>query len=97
MPEDIAMGIFPPPAKLLSRYRLPLWYINVSHILLRLFIIFWNYVRKTPDAQETGVRLRGGGAELDSQGSSSIKETIRIMKEIDETVDEHGGWHVQYR
>lgn len=93
--RSIAMGIFPPPVKLLSMYRLPLWYINVSHILLRLFIIFWNYVRKTPETRGAGVRLRGGGAELDSQDSSSIKETIRTMQEIDEAIDEHGGWSIQ--
>ena len=30
--RSIAMGIFPPPVKLLSTYRLPLWYINVLYI-----------------------------------------------------------------
>lgn len=30
--RSIAMGIFPPPVKLLSMYGLPLWYINVLHI-----------------------------------------------------------------
>jgi len=93
--RSIAMGIFPPPAKLLSTYRLPLWYINVSNILLRLFIILWNYVRKTSKTWGAGVRLRGGGAELDSQDSSSIKETIQTMQEIDEVIDEHGGWSIQ--
>ena len=64
---------------------------------IETFYYFLELCSENLEVQETGVRLRGGGAELDSQGSSSIKETIRIMKEIDETVDEHGGWHVQYR
>jgi hypothetical protein len=71
--RSIAMGIFPPPVKLLSMYGLPLWYINVSHILLRLFIIFWNYVRKTPEGTGGTCEVGRGGAELDSQDSSSIK------------------------
>ena len=41
------------------------------------------------------MRLGGGGAELDSQDSSSIKETIRTMQEIDKAIDEHGGWPTQ--
>ncbi|KAF5416572.1 MAG: hypothetical protein C5S49_04560 [Candidatus Methanogaster sp.] len=45
-PEDIVMGMSPPPVKLLSMYGLPMGYINVLHILLRLFIIFWNCVWK---------------------------------------------------
>jgi hypothetical protein len=56
MPEDIAMGIFPPPAKLLSTYRLPLWYINVLYILFPYTLTKTRH-SPTMSAIRTGVTL----------------------------------------
>ena len=51
---SIVVGMFPPPARLLSTYRLLLWYINVSHILLRLFNIFWSVEKHDANPANTG-------------------------------------------
>ena len=41
--------------------------------------------------RDVGARSGVIEVELDSQDSSSIKKTIRTMKEIDEVIDEHCG------
>ena len=45
--------------------------------------------------RDVGARSGVIEVELDSQDSSSIKETIQTMQEIDEAIDEHGGWSIQ--